>query len=149
MARKQPSQRNTNLPGSLYQRNRRWWWKVQLPREDKQKSRPLKPIGARYATTDYAVAVECAKCLLQQQLFQKDLPAQRDRDIISTNANKRLMTRPEDPANGKRVTNEHAWHARGFSPARPIQLSHMFHVCRKIGYTTGYIFIAPPSCPKE
>lgn len=61
MARKQPSQRNTHLPGSLYQRNRRWWWKVQLPGEDKPKARPLKPIGSRYAMTDYAVVAECAK----------------------------------------------------------------------------------------
>ncbi|MHC4962832.1 MAG: hypothetical protein ACYSOL_00950 [Planctomycetota bacterium] len=82
MARKQPSQRNTTLPGSLYQRNRRWWWKVQLPGENKPKARPLKPVGSRYATTDYAVAVECAKCLLQQQLFQKDVPAQGDVKII-------------------------------------------------------------------
>ncbi|MHC4374114.1 MAG: hypothetical protein ACYSTO_08035, partial [Planctomycetota bacterium] len=82
MARKQPSQRSTNLPGSLYQRNRRWWWKVQLPGENKPKARPLKPVGSRYATTDYAVATECAKHLLQEHLFQKDLPLQGDVKII-------------------------------------------------------------------
>ncbi|MHC5214192.1 MAG: tyrosine-type recombinase/integrase, partial [Planctomycetota bacterium] len=82
MARKQPSQRNTNLPGSLYQRNRRWWWKVQLPGEKKPKAIPLKPVGSRYATTDYAVAVECAKQLLQEHLFQKDVPMLGDVKII-------------------------------------------------------------------
>ncbi|MHC5115736.1 MAG: hypothetical protein ACYSQY_01535, partial [Planctomycetota bacterium] len=78
MARTQSRQRNTNLPGSLYQRNRRWWWKVHLPGEDKPKSLPLKPTGSRYATTDYAVAVECAKCLLQQHLFDRQEPLKGD-----------------------------------------------------------------------
>ncbi|MHC4554729.1 MAG: hypothetical protein ACYSUS_05450, partial [Planctomycetota bacterium] len=82
MARKQASQRNTNLPGSLYQRNRRWWWKVNLPGEDRPKSLPLKPIGSRYATTDYAVAVECAKCLLQQHLFERQEPLKGEVKII-------------------------------------------------------------------
>ena len=48
MAKKRPKHSSANLPGSLYQRNRRWWWKVQLPDEEKIKARPLKPIGSRY-----------------------------------------------------------------------------------------------------
>ncbi|OQY03475.1 MAG: hypothetical protein B6I25_07990, partial [Planctomycetales bacterium 4572_13] len=82
MAKKRPKHSSANLPGSLYQRNRRWWWKVQLPGEEKPKARPLKPVGSRFATTDYAVAVECAKQLLQEQLFQKDVPLQGEVRII-------------------------------------------------------------------
>jgi len=41
------------LPGSLYQKNGRWWWKANLPGEDKPKARALKPAGSRCATTDY------------------------------------------------------------------------------------------------
>ena len=78
MAKKRPKHSSANLPGSLYQRNGRWWWKVQLPGEEKTNARPLKPIGSRYATTDYAVAAECAKHLLQEHLFQKDIPMQGD-----------------------------------------------------------------------
>ena len=76
MAKKRPKHSSANLPGSLYQRNGRWWWKVRLPGEEKTKAQPLKPVGSRYATTDYAVAVECARQLLQEQLFQKDVPLQ-------------------------------------------------------------------------
>ena len=82
MAKKQRKQKIKDLPGSLYQRNGRYWWKAQLPGDEKVKARPLKPIGSRYATTDYAVAVECARQLLQEQLFQKDVPLQGDVRII-------------------------------------------------------------------
>jgi integrase len=82
MAKKQRKQKIKDLPGSLYQRNGRWWWKAQLAGDEKVKARPLKPIGSRYATTDYAVAVECAKQLLQEQLFQKCVPLQGDVRII-------------------------------------------------------------------
>ena len=49
------------LPGSLYQKNGRWWWKVDLPGEDKPKARALKPNGSRCATTDYQEAEEVAR----------------------------------------------------------------------------------------
>jgi hypothetical protein len=49
------------LPGSLYQKNGRWWWKVDLPGEDKPTARPLKPDGSRCATTDYQEAEEIAR----------------------------------------------------------------------------------------
>ena len=82
MAKKRRKQTPKDLPGSLYQRNGRWWWKAQLPGDEKIKARPLKPIGSRYATIDYAVATECAKHLLQEQLFQKDVPLQGEVRII-------------------------------------------------------------------
>ncbi|MEN8127075.1 MAG: site-specific integrase [Planctomycetota bacterium] len=83
MARKKRKQKQTaDLPGTIYLNKNRYWWKVKLPGEDKPKARPLKPIGSRYATTDYTVAVECAKHLLQEHLFQTDVPVQGDIKII-------------------------------------------------------------------
>ena len=66
----------SDLPGTIYRNKKRYWWKVQLPGEDKPKARPLKPVGSRYATTDYAVVVECARQLLQQHLFKQHVPFQ-------------------------------------------------------------------------
>lgn len=83
MAKKRCKQTPKDLPGSLYQRNKRWWWKVQLPGETKPKAHPLKPVGSRYATTDFAVAVECAQQLLQQHLFKKNVPFQGEVKIIA------------------------------------------------------------------
>lgn len=48
------------LPGTFYQRGRRWWWRVQLPGEDKPRSRALRPAGSRVTTTDRKVAMEVA-----------------------------------------------------------------------------------------
>jgi DNA repair exonuclease SbcCD ATPase subunit len=49
------------LPGSLYQKNGRWWWKVELPGEEKPKARGLKPAGSRSATKDQQQAEEIAR----------------------------------------------------------------------------------------
>ncbi|MHC4999104.1 MAG: tyrosine-type recombinase/integrase [Planctomycetota bacterium] len=76
MAKKRRKQTPKDLPGALYQRNGRWWWRAQLPGDEKVKAQPLKPVGSRYATTDHAVAVECAREMLQQHLFKKDIPFQ-------------------------------------------------------------------------
>ena len=77
MARKRQNQRQSaDLPGTIYLNKNRYWWKVRLPGEEKTKARPLKPVGSRYATTDHAVAVECARQMLQQHLFQNDIPFQ-------------------------------------------------------------------------
>ena len=59
-----------NLPGTLYTRNGRFWWKVQLPGEEKSIARPLKVTGAQFATRDYSVAIQCAKDLYEQALYQ-------------------------------------------------------------------------------
>jgi integrase len=80
MARKQKKQRKNNVPGSLYQRNSRWWWKVQLPGEKKCKNRPLKPVGARFATSDFSVACEVAENLWQQAVYQTEFDG-RDIDV--------------------------------------------------------------------
>lgn len=81
MARHKQTQ-TAHLPGTIYLNKNRYWWKVKLPGESAIKARPLKPIGSRYAATDYAVAVECAKQLLQQHLFKQRIPHQGDIKII-------------------------------------------------------------------
>lgn len=57
------------LTGSIYKNGNRYWWKVQLPGEEKTKARALKPFGSSIATTNYNVAVECAKTLLAKAVF--------------------------------------------------------------------------------
>jgi membrane protein involved in colicin uptake len=49
------------LPGTIYQKKNRWWWKVKLPGEDKTRARALKPSGSRFATTDLNEAQEIAR----------------------------------------------------------------------------------------
>ena len=55
----------TTLPGTFYQRGRRWWWRVQLPGEDKPKSRPLRRAGSRETATDKQEAAEIAAHMWQ------------------------------------------------------------------------------------
>ena len=52
---------SVTLPGSLCQKNGRWWWKVKLPGETKTRARALKPEGSRYAATDRQEAEEVAR----------------------------------------------------------------------------------------
>ena len=61
-----------NLPGTIYLNKKRWWWKVQLPGEDIPKAYPLKPVGAKFATTDRNVAIECAKTIWAKAIFDSD-----------------------------------------------------------------------------
>jgi len=62
--------KNQSIPGTIYKNGNRYWWKVKLPGEEKTKARPLKPVGASLATTDYNVAVECARMILAQNLLK-------------------------------------------------------------------------------
>ncbi len=57
------------LPGTIYPRNGRYWYKVQLPGESKPVARPLVPLGSKFATTDYSAAVEIAQNLFQQAIY--------------------------------------------------------------------------------
>ena len=73
--------RTTDLPGTIYLNKNRYWWKVQLPGDDKPKARPLKPVGCRYATTDWRVAVEVARKMYQDHIYASGsaaLPEQID-----------------------------------------------------------------------
>jgi len=57
---------HVTLPGRLYCKQARWWWKVQLPGEKSPRSRALKPEGSRRATTDRQLADEIAFTLWQE-----------------------------------------------------------------------------------
>jgi integrase len=70
MATKAAQTRLNNVPGTIYLNKNRYWYKVQLPGEPKPSARPLKSVGATFATTDYSVAVELAKNLYQQSIYQ-------------------------------------------------------------------------------
>jgi integrase len=70
--------RRTRLPGSIYQNKNRWWWKVKLPGEEKMRARPLKPVGAKFATTDRNVAREVAQDMWQQAVFHGRHKAEGD-----------------------------------------------------------------------
>ena len=62
----------TGLPGTIYLNKNRYWWKVRLPGELKKRARPLKAVGAKYATTELPVAIEIAKKLYEAAIFQSE-----------------------------------------------------------------------------
>ncbi len=64
------ARRAAKVPGTIYLNKNRYWWKVKLPGEPSPAARPLKPVGARYATKDRGVAIEVAENLLHQALFE-------------------------------------------------------------------------------
>jgi len=74
---------SVTLPGSLYQKNGRWWWKVRLPGETKTRARALKPEGSRYATTDRQEAEEVAREMwrlaIEAEMEAKLGPQQQDK----------------------------------------------------------------------
>ena len=71
-----------DIPGTIYLNKNRYWWKVKLPGEAKIKARPLKPVGAKYATKDIGVAKQVALTLWQTALFNTNGKADRsDRRI--------------------------------------------------------------------
>ena len=67
--------RKNKLPGCIYKKRNRYWWKVKLPGEDNTKARPLVPVGSKYATTDKTVAQEVALELWQKAVFHSDTSA--------------------------------------------------------------------------
>jgi len=80
MARKTTKAKNS-VPGAIYLNKNRYWWKVQLPGEPAAKARPLRPIGVKYATSDYSVACEVAGNLWQQAVYRNEFDG---RDIEVT-----------------------------------------------------------------
>jgi integrase len=70
------------LPGCIYQKRGRYYWKVQLPGETKVKPRPLVPLGAEYATTDASVAYEVAAAMWEKAVFHADEGAREARAEI-------------------------------------------------------------------
>lgn len=98
---KQKNVGNCNLPGSIYLNKNRYWWKVQLPGETAAKARPLKPIGAKFATTDHSIAVEAAKGMLEKHLFETCQKSQEEILGIAS-----LVRAYMDYANGYYVDSE-------------------------------------------
>lgn len=72
-----------SLPGCFFQRGERWYWRVKLPGEDKHKTRPLMPRGAKYATKDRQTAEEVAKEMWQIALFGSDQIVNDDGSIAA------------------------------------------------------------------
>ena len=58
------------LPGTLCQRDSRWWWDVKLPGEEESKARPLRPEGADEATDDLGMAQNLALAMWEQALSE-------------------------------------------------------------------------------
>lgn len=63
------------LPGNLYRKNDRWWWKVKLPGETRLQDMGLKTKGSRFATTDRVEAEEVAVGIWESAI-RKDVQAQ-------------------------------------------------------------------------
>ena len=57
-----------SLPGSLYRKNNRWWWRVKLPGETRVKARGLKPKGVQFATTELEEAEELARAMWESAI---------------------------------------------------------------------------------
>ena len=64
--------RGSGLGGTIYLNKSRYWWKVQLPGEEKAKARPLKSVGSKFATNDCNVAIEVAKMIWEQAVFSTE-----------------------------------------------------------------------------
>lgn len=71
MAQKRTHMPKATLPGRLYQRSGRWWWRVRLPGEAKSQPRPLRKKGQSYATRNRRVAEQVALSLWQEALVRE------------------------------------------------------------------------------
>lgn len=98
---KRKNNSNCSLPGTIYLNKNRYWWKVQLPGEPSPKARSLKPIGARFATTDYNTAIEVARAMLEKHLFEISQVSQGEIHNIAS-----LVRAYMDYANGYYVDSE-------------------------------------------
>jgi len=73
-----PKRRREVPAGHLYQRGRRWWWKVRFPGDSAASRIPLKPRGSPWATRDKAVAAYIAR-----QLWQTRVGGEKPRDTAA------------------------------------------------------------------
>jgi len=62
--------KTSELIGTIYKNGSRWWYKVKLPGESASKSRPLIPIGAKFATKDRKTADLVAAQMWRRALEQ-------------------------------------------------------------------------------
>ena len=61
--------RRGRVPGCIFLNNGHYWWRVQLPGEEKKKARPLVPAGGRFATGDLGVAEQVARDMYARAVF--------------------------------------------------------------------------------
>lgn len=73
--------KDKTLPGTIYKNGKRYWWIVKLPGETKRKARPLRPAGARFATTDPGVAEQVAHEMYERAKFDLEYVDPEDRTI--------------------------------------------------------------------
>jgi len=88
------------LPGSLYEENNHWWWKVKLPGETRVKARGLKPKGARFATVDRDEAEKVAREMWESAL-RAEVQAQ-----VRAKAREKSKTSSEEMAKLKAEADE-------------------------------------------
>lgn len=61
-----------NYAGVIYPNGRRYWWKVKFPGDTQISQIPLKPDGAKFATTDFTIAEGIAEELWQKAIFKPE-----------------------------------------------------------------------------
>jgi len=83
------------LPGSLYEKNNRWWWKVKLPGETRVRARGLKPKGARFAAADRDEAEKVAREMWESAI-RAEVQAQ-----VGAKAREKAEASPEEMAKVK------------------------------------------------
>lgn len=59
------------LPGTIYKKNGRWWWRVRLPGQDRIRCRSLRPEGSRVGTRSREQAGQIALGLWEEALMAK------------------------------------------------------------------------------
>jgi len=72
--------KKSKLPGCLYSRNGRWYWKIQLPGEPRFKMRPLIPKGSHFATKDRGVAESLARDMFAKSVVDSKTSNQLEYD---------------------------------------------------------------------
>jgi hypothetical protein len=77
------------LPGRLYRKCGRWWWKVRLPGAKAARSRALRPPGRRLATADRQLAQEIAFSIWQKALQAEAEAAVKAEQAVQTLRRKR------------------------------------------------------------
>jgi hypothetical protein len=77
------------FPGRLHKRGTRWWWEVQLPGEDRTRTRPLRLPEAKAATDDRKVVEKIAFEMWEQALretTERRIRAEADQKIARLKA---------------------------------------------------------------
>ena len=70
-------------PGTIYLNHGRYWYRVRLPGEAKRRAFPLRPEGARYATSDPGVAEVLAECIWLQATLDAHEPITEDGSVAA------------------------------------------------------------------